>query len=118
MLEEEAESPITMAASSISYVFFLFLLIASSAISSASAAAILDVKYKFAVRERPLTDLKAYDDHRVLRLLAGGVDLPLGGSGRPDNVGSVLLSITPCFLLFLVLNSETRVLRGFFCFVL
>lgn len=47
---------------------------------------VLNVKYKYAGRERSLTQLKAHDSRRQLRILAG-VDLPLGGSGRPDAVG-------------------------------
>lgn len=47
---------------------------------------VLSVKYKYAGQERSLTQLKAHDSRRQLRILAG-VDLPLGGSGRPDAVG-------------------------------
>ncbi|XP_059445821.1 aspartic proteinase 36 [Corylus avellana] len=47
---------------------------------------VLNVKYRYAGRERSLIQLKAHDSRRQLRILAG-VDLPLGGSGRPDAVG-------------------------------
>lgn len=47
---------------------------------------VFNVKCKY--QERTLSALKAHDYRRQLSLLAG-VDLPLGGSGRPDAVGSV-----------------------------
>ncbi|GAV66159.1 Asp domain-containing protein [Cephalotus follicularis] len=47
---------------------------------------ILSVKYKYAWRERSLSALKEHDSRRQLRILAG-VDLPIGGIGRPDAVG-------------------------------
>ncbi|XP_023005003.1 aspartic proteinase-like protein 2 [Cucurbita maxima] len=47
---------------------------------------VFSVKYKYAGRERSLSTLKAHDINRQLRFLAG-VDIPLGGSGRPDAVG-------------------------------
>ncbi|TYK17140.1 aspartic proteinase-like protein 2 isoform X2 [Cucumis melo var. makuwa] len=47
---------------------------------------VFSVKYKYAGRERSLSTLKAHDISRQLRFLAG-VDIPLGGSGRPDAVG-------------------------------
>ncbi|KAL6194168.1 hypothetical protein ACLB2K_035252 [Fragaria x ananassa] len=66
----------------------LFLLLISTNITAAVAVnnAVLSVKYKYAGRERTLSALKAHDTKRTLRFLAG-VDLPLGGSGRPDAVG-------------------------------
>ncbi|KAF3457006.1 hypothetical protein FNV43_RR01663 [Rhamnella rubrinervis] len=48
--------------------------------------AVLSVKYKYAGLQRSLSTLKAHDSQRQLSILAG-VDLPLGGSGRPDAVG-------------------------------
>ncbi|KAJ1435472.1 Xylanase inhibitor, C-terminal [Sesbania bispinosa] len=61
--------------------FFLFL------ISSVGANhGVFSVKCKYAGQERSLSALKAHDYRRQLSLLAG-VDLPLGGSGRPDAVG-------------------------------
>ena len=47
---------------------------------------VFSVKCKYAGQQRSLSDLKAHDYRRQLSLLAG-VDLPLGGSGRPDSVG-------------------------------
>nr|CAN83119.1 hypothetical protein VITISV_043393 [Vitis vinifera] len=44
------------------------------------------LKYKFAGQKRSLAALKAHDNSRQLRILAG-VDLPLGGTGRPEAVG-------------------------------
>ncbi|PON37795.1 Aspartic peptidase [Parasponia andersonii] len=68
---------------SLALLFSLFLI---SATAAALNDAVLSVKYKYAGRERSLTTLKAHDDQRQLRMLAG-VDLPLGGSGRPDAAG-------------------------------
>ncbi|KAM7461562.1 hypothetical protein LguiA_029683 [Lonicera macranthoides] len=48
---------------------------------------VINVNYKFAGMERSLSALKAHDTLRHLRILAAGVDLPLGGTGRPDSVG-------------------------------
>ncbi|KAK3017178.1 hypothetical protein RJ639_007121, partial [Escallonia herrerae] len=48
---------------------------------------VITVNYKFAGKERSLSALKAHDTLRHLRILAAGVDLPLGGTGRPDSVG-------------------------------
>ncbi|KAK9932786.1 hypothetical protein M0R45_020008 [Rubus argutus] len=66
----------------------LFLLLISTKITTAVALnnAVLSVKYKYAGRDRTLSALKAHDTKRTLRFLAG-VDIPLGGSGRPDAVG-------------------------------
>ncbi|XP_068317810.1 aspartic proteinase 36-like isoform X2 [Pyrus communis] len=66
----------------------LFLLLISTKITTAFALnnAFLSVKYKYAGREPSLSALKAHDIQRTLRFLAD-VDLPLGGSGRPDAVG-------------------------------
>lgn len=52
---------------------------------------VFNVKCKFAGQERSLSDFKAHDYRRHLSLLTG-VDLPLGGTGRPDAVGSSLNS--------------------------
>ena len=51
---------------------------------------VFSVKYKYAGQERTLSTLKAHDSRRQLQILAG-VDLPLGGSGRPNGVGSGFL---------------------------
>lgn len=51
---------------------------------------VFSVKYRYAGRERSLSVLKEHDSRRQLRILAG-VDLPLGGTSRPDGVGLVSL---------------------------
>ncbi|TKY64950.1 Aspartic proteinase protein 2 [Spatholobus suberectus] len=47
---------------------------------------VFNVKCKYAGQDHSLSALKAHDYRRQLSLLAG-VDLPLGGTGRPDAVG-------------------------------
>nr|XP_009782904.1 PREDICTED: aspartic proteinase-like protein 2 isoform X2 [Nicotiana sylvestris] len=47
---------------------------------------VIKVNYKFSGSERNLRALKAHDEMRHLRILAG-IDLPIGGIGRPDSVG-------------------------------
>jgi hypothetical protein len=70
---------------------------------------VLNVKYKYAGRERSLTQLKTHDIRRQLRILAG-VDLPLGGSGRPDAVGFAFHSFFFfCFLILLVVSISISV---------
>ncbi|XP_071701304.1 aspartic proteinase 36-like [Rutidosis leptorrhynchoides] len=49
--------------------------------------AVFEVNSKFSGKERSLSLFKAHDDLRHLQILASGVDLPLGGTGRPDAVG-------------------------------
>ncbi|XP_062108047.1 aspartic proteinase 39-like [Humulus lupulus] len=71
---------------SLPLIFFLFLISTTAAATSSLNDAVISVKYKYAGQEPSLTALKAHDDRRQLRILAG-VDLPLGGSGRPDAVG-------------------------------
>ncbi|GFQ02809.1 aspartic proteinase-like protein 2 [Phtheirospermum japonicum] len=48
---------------------------------------VIKVNYKFAGAEPSLSALRAHDDVRHLAVFAG-VDLPLGGTGRPDAVGA------------------------------
>ncbi|OMP07482.1 hypothetical protein COLO4_07295, partial [Corchorus olitorius] len=67
-------------------LLLISLIIVSSAISCVQSWGVLNVKYKYAGLQRSLFDLKDHDSHRQLRFLSG-VDLPLGGSGRPDGVG-------------------------------
>ncbi|KAG5588730.1 hypothetical protein H5410_049164 [Solanum commersonii] len=62
----------------------LFILIIGTA--NGGIEGVIKVNYKFSGSERTLTALKAHDEKRHLRLLAG-VDLPIGGTGRPDSVG-------------------------------
>lgn len=47
-----------------------------------------NVKYRYPRLQGSLTALKEHDDRRQLTILAG-IDLPLGGTGRPDIPGSV-----------------------------
>ncbi|XP_038690226.1 aspartic proteinase 39-like isoform X2 [Tripterygium wilfordii] len=77
----------------LSTVLILFFSVSSSTSSTTFAIAsnnssqgVFSVKYRYAGRERSLSTLKAHDSRRQLRILSG-VDLPLGGSGRPDGVG-------------------------------
>ncbi|KAL3634279.1 hypothetical protein CASFOL_021333 [Castilleja foliolosa] len=49
-------------------------------------AGVIKVNYRFAGAEPTLSALRAHDDFRHLGVFAG-VDLPLGGIGRPDAVG-------------------------------
>ncbi|OWM70975.1 hypothetical protein CDL15_Pgr013156 [Punica granatum] len=70
--------------------FFLLALVtaATASVSSSvyNSTGFFSLKYRFAGQERSLSALKAHDTQRQLRILAG-VDLPLGGIGRPDAVG-------------------------------
>ncbi|KAL6970848.1 hypothetical protein U1Q18_030530 [Sarracenia purpurea var. burkii] len=59
---------------------------ASNAGAGGGGGGVFRVNYKFAGMERSLSALKAHDSLRHLQMLAG-VDLPLGGTGRPDAVG-------------------------------
>ncbi|XVF84417.1 hypothetical protein PTKIN_Ptkin17bG0035300 [Pterospermum kingtungense] len=68
-----------------SLLLISFLLV-SSAISSVLCWGVIKVKSKFSVGQPSLFDLKRHDSFRQLSILAG-VDLPLGGSGRPDGLG-------------------------------
>ncbi|TXG72915.1 hypothetical protein EZV62_001494 [Acer yangbiense] len=72
-------------------VTFVSFLVVSTTISTliygvSANHGVFSVKYRYAGRERSLSLLKEHDSRRQLRILAG-VDLPLGGSGRPDGVG-------------------------------
>jgi hypothetical protein len=55
--------------------------------TGAGFGGVINVDYKFKGMERSLSALKAHDTLRHLRIMAAGVDLPLGGTGRPDAVG-------------------------------
>ncbi|KAJ6343479.1 hypothetical protein OIU76_005255 [Salix suchowensis] len=67
-----------------SCILLLIMMISFTIVSANNGA--FSVKYKYAGLQRSLSDLKAHDDQRQLRILAG-VDLPLGGIGRPDILG-------------------------------
>ncbi|CAI8592100.1 unnamed protein product [Vicia faba] len=67
----------------ISLLFTFFLTISTVAANHG----VFNVKYKFADdQQRSLSVLKAHDYRRQMSLITG-VDLPLGGTGRPDSVG-------------------------------
>ncbi|RDY03359.1 Aspartic proteinase-like protein 2 [Mucuna pruriens] len=67
------------------FIFVCVCLLLSLSLSSVGANhGVFNVKCKY--QDRSLSALKAHDYRRQLSLLAG-VDLPLGGSGRPDAVG-------------------------------
>ncbi|CAK7348097.1 unnamed protein product [Dovyalis caffra] len=68
-----------------SCILLTIIMVISLTIVSANNG-VFSVKYKYAGRQRSLSDLKAHDDQRQLRILTG-VDLPLGGTGRPDTLG-------------------------------
>lgn len=70
--------------------FVLLLLFVVRSVSGGGEG-VIRVNYKFKGSERTLTALSAHDDMRHLRILAG-VDLPIGGTGRPDSVGYLLIS--------------------------
>lgn len=53
---------------------------------------VFNVKYRYPRLQGSLSALKEHDDKRQLTILAG-IDLPLGGTGRPDILGFVLTSI-------------------------
>ncbi|KAK4742944.1 hypothetical protein SAY87_000945 [Trapa incisa] len=72
-----------------SFFSLLFLVTTETAGVSSSvynSSGFFSLKYRFADQERSLNVLKAHDTQRQLQILAG-VDLPLGGIGRPDTVG-------------------------------
>ncbi|XP_076884884.1 aspartic proteinase 36-like [Bidens hawaiensis] len=75
------------------FISFSLILLISISINTATSSnndfrgAVFDVNSKFAGTERSLSLFKAHDSLRHLQILASGVDLPLGGTGRPDAVG-------------------------------
>lgn len=56
------------------------------AFKSVHGGGVFRVDYKFAGMEKSLSALRAHDSIRHLQIIAG-VDLPIGGTGRPDAVG-------------------------------
>ncbi|KAI4344985.1 hypothetical protein L6164_012155 [Bauhinia variegata] len=97
-----------------SFSLFLSLgFLLSILISSARANhGVFSVKYKYAGQERTLATLKAHDSRRQLNILAG-VDLPLGGSGRPDGVGLYYAKIgigTPSKDYYLQVDTGTDIM--------
>ncbi|XP_023748697.3 aspartic proteinase 36 [Lactuca sativa] len=73
--------------------FVSLLFVASISISLVASenrnfrGAVFSVNSKFSKKDRSLSVLKAHDSLRHLQMLASGVDLPLGGTSRPDAVG-------------------------------
>ncbi|XP_076885507.1 aspartic proteinase 36-like [Bidens hawaiensis] len=84
-----------MTSSSISILSKIIIILISSSVSITITAtdddnfrgAVFGVNSKFSGKERSLSLFKAHDSLRHLQILASGVDLPLGGTGRPDAVG-------------------------------
>lgn len=67
-------------------LYFLTLNPVCGSGAAAAAVGVIKVNYKFAGSDASLSALRAHDDVRHLAILAG-VDLPLGGTGRPDASG-------------------------------
>ncbi|XP_010069366.2 aspartic proteinase 39 [Eucalyptus grandis] len=67
-------------------LFLTWVLAASSGVGGGGNYGVFSLKYRYYGQETSLSALKAHDTQRQLRILAG-VDLPLGGTGRPDAVG-------------------------------
>lgn len=66
---------------------FLFVVnFLNFAVTRVSGGGVFKVDYKFAGMERSLSAMRAHDSVRHLQIIAG-VDLPIGGTGRPDTVG-------------------------------
>ncbi|KAJ9555417.1 hypothetical protein OSB04_010031 [Centaurea solstitialis] len=74
-----------------SFISLLFVVLISVSVSASNdgdfRGAVFGVNSKFSGKERSLSLFKAHDSLRHLQILASGVDLPLGGTGRPDAVG-------------------------------
>ncbi|XP_004492042.1 aspartic proteinase 36 [Cicer arietinum] len=68
----------------ISLLFTLLLILTISIVGANHG--VFNVKCKFSGDQRSLSVLKAHDYRRQISLITG-VDLPLGGTGRPDAVG-------------------------------
>lgn len=64
----------------------LLLICLSWSLSSVHGGGVFEVNSKFAGMNRSLDALREHDSIRHLQIIAG-VDLPLGGTGRPDAVG-------------------------------
>ncbi|KAJ8422496.1 hypothetical protein Cgig2_003506 [Carnegiea gigantea] len=67
------------------FVLISSILLICSASSSVSSSPILSLKFRYAGTNRSLNFLKAHDTNRLQMLST--VDLPLGGTGRPDSSG-------------------------------
>lgn len=71
--------------------FLTALLTLAFALCVSSNPGVFNVKYRYPRLQGSLSALREHDDRRQLTILAG-IDLPLGGSGRPDILGFVSLS--------------------------
>lgn len=93
--------------------FILTLLLALSLSASVAIATkvhtdwVLSVRNKFAGEKQSLDALKEHDSRRHLRMLAG-IDLPLGGDGRPNSAGFVFLFIYYYTLVSVIAESDRR----------
>ncbi|KAI4369783.1 hypothetical protein MLD38_018187 [Melastoma candidum] len=79
-------SSMSAAASLATAVVVLVFSTADAAPNNLYSYGVLSLKYRYAGQEMSLSAFKAHDIQRQQHLLAG-VDLPLGGTGRPDAVG-------------------------------
>ncbi|KVH90946.1 aspartic proteinase-like protein 2 isoform X3 [Cynara cardunculus var. scolymus] len=74
-----------------SFISLIFVVLISVSVAASDdgdfRGAVFGVNSKFSGKERSLSLFKAHDNLRHLQILASGVDLPLGGTGRPDAVG-------------------------------
>lgn len=68
------------------FIFLLSLVVSCNQAISNDGYGVIKVNYKFAGSDPTLSALRAHDVDRHLAILSG-VDLPLGGTGRPDSVG-------------------------------
>lgn len=93
--------------------FVSLLFVASISISLVASenrnfrGAVFSVNSKFSKKDRSLSVLKAHDSLRHLQMLASGVDLPLGGTSRPDAVGYVY---TLSLLLSCIVSPKTVIM--------
>lgn len=80
-------------------LLFLLNFLALNRASQNGGPGVIKVNYKFAGADATLSALRAHDDIRHLSILSG-VDLPLGGTGRPDAVGCALFPFLFVFSIF------------------
>ncbi|KAJ0735626.1 hypothetical protein HanPI659440_Chr11g0434221 [Helianthus annuus] len=76
--------------------FVTLLFVVSISISVVSSenhdfhGAVFNVRSKFSAKDRSISSLKAHDSYRHFkRVVDAGVDVRIGGSGRPDSVGYI-----------------------------
>ncbi|XP_052206574.1 aspartic proteinase 36 [Diospyros lotus] len=80
------KSSASLTAKSLALLLVVLICGACSTTAPVSGGGVFDVRYKFPGSNRSLSALREHDALRHLQMLAG-VDLPLGGTGRPDAVG-------------------------------